>query len=127
MRAVGGPATAANPIITATQLAAHRRGRKLDGFYVRAEAKTHGTKRLVEGNLPGPGQVVVIVDDTMTTGGSVFHAIAAVEAEGCNVERVILVVDRGEGGAEALRAKGYEMTALLTADAEGNLSYGLRT
>lgn len=127
VRAVGGPSTAANPIITATQLAAYRRGRKLGGFYVRTETKKHGTKRLVEGNLPGRGQAVVIVDDTMTTGGSVFHAIAAVEAEGCQVERVILVVDRGEGGAEALRAKGYEMTSLLTADAEGNLSYGLGT
>ena len=122
VQAVGGPATAANPIITSTQLASARAGRPIDAFYVRSQAKEHGTRRLVEGNLPGPGAEVVVVDDTMTTGGSLRHAIEAVEAEGCKVARVIVVVDRGEGGADALRARGYEVTALFHADANGNLS-----
>ena len=90
---------------------------------MRSQAKEHGTRRLVEGNLPAPGAEVVVVDDTMTTGGSLSHAIEAVEAEGCKVARVIVVVDRGEGGAEALRARGYQVTALFHADANGNLSY----
>ena len=85
--AIGGPATAANPIITAAQIAAAHAGRPIDAFYVRSQTKEHGTKRLVEGNLPGPGAEVVIVDDTMTTGGSLRHAIEAVEAEGCKVAR----------------------------------------
>ncbi len=120
--AIGGPATAANPIITATQIATARAGRPIDAFYVRSQTKEHGTKKLVEGNLPAPGAEVVIVDDTMTTGGSLRHAIEAVEAEGCKVARVLVVVDRGEGGADALRARGYEVSALFHADAEGNLT-----
>ena len=120
--AIGGPATAANPIITATQIAAARAGRPVDAFYVRSQTKEHGTKKLVEGNLPAPGAEVVVVDDTMTTGGSLRHAIEAVEAEGCKVARVIVVVDRGEGGADALRARGYEVGALFHADADGNLT-----
>ena len=120
--AVGGPATGANPIITATQIASARAGRPIDAFYVRSKAKEYGTARLVEGNLPGPGAGVVVVDDTMTTGGSLRHAIEAVEAEGCRVARVIVVVDRGEGATEGLRAQGYEVSALFHADADGNLS-----
>lgn len=122
IEAIGGPATAANPIITATQIAAARAGRPIDAFYVRSQTKEHGTKKLVEGNLPAPVAEVVIVDDTMTTGGSLRHAIEAVEAEGCRVARVLVVVDRGEGGADALRARGYEVSALFHADAEGNLT-----
>ena len=122
VEAIGGPATAANPIITATQIAAARAGCPIDAFYVRSQTKEHGTKRLIEGNLPGPGTEVVIVDDTMTTGGSLRHAIEAVEAEGCKVARVIVVVDRGEGGAGTLRAQGYEVGALFHADANGNLT-----
>ena len=122
VQAVGGPATAANPIITATQIASTRAGRPIDAFYVRSQTKEHGTRRLVEGNLPGPGAEVVIVDDTMTTGGSLRHAIEAVEAVGGKIARVIVVVDRGEGGADALRARGYKVTALFHADANGNLS-----
>ncbi len=120
--AIGGPATAANPIITAAQIAAARAGRPIDAFYVRSQTKEHGTKKLVEGNLPAPGAEVVIVDDTMTTGGSLRHAIEAVEAEGCTVAKVLVVVDRGEGGADALRARGYQVSALFHADAEGNLT-----
>ena len=122
VQAIGGPATAANPIITAAQIAAARAGRPVDAFYVRSQTKEHGTKRLVEGNLPGSGAEVVVVDDTMTTGGSLRHAIEAVEAEGCKVARVIVVVDRGEGGADTLRAQGYEVSALFHADTNGNLT-----
>ncbi len=122
IQAIGGPATAANPIITATQIASARNGRPIDAFYVRSQTKEHGTKRLIEGNLPASGAEVVVVDDTMTTGGSLRHAIEAVEAEGCKVARVLVVVDRGEGGADTLRAQGYEVGALFHADPNGNLT-----
>ena len=122
IQAIGGPATAANPIITATQIASARAGHPIDAFYVRSQTKEHGTKRLIEGNLPAPGAEVVVVDDTMTTGGSLRHAIEAVEAEGCKVARVIVVVDRGQGGADTLRAQGYEVSALFLADPNGNLT-----
>jgi orotate phosphoribosyltransferase len=120
--AIGGPATGANPIITAVQIAAFRKMRGLPGFYVRSEKKAHGTGQLIEGNLPAkPGAAVAIVDDTMTTGGSLGKAIDAVEAAGCKVAKVIVIVDRRQGGAQALRAKGYEVVALFEADADGNI------
>ena len=122
LKVIGGPATGANPIVTGVQMLASLRGEEIAGFYVRPRAKEHGTKRLVEGNIPGPGAEVVVVDDTMTTGGSLRHAIDAVEAEECKVARVIVIVDRGQGGAEALRARGYQVSALFQADANGNLS-----
>jgi len=118
---VGGPATGANAIVTATQIASYAKMQPMDGFYVREEAKGHGAKRLVEGNPPARGGKVAIVDDTMTTGGSIQRAIDAVEAEGLVVAKVVVIVDRRQGGAEALRAKGYEVEALFEADGEGNI------
>ncbi len=117
IQAVGGPASAANPIVTATQLAAWARGTHLPGFYVRAEQKAHGTQRLVEGNLPeGAGTRVAVVDDTLTTGSSIEGAARAVEAAGCMVGAVVVVVDRRQGGLERLQAQGYDVRALMAAD-----------
>ncbi len=119
VEAVGGPASAANPIITAAQIAAHRKGRRLEGFFVRSQQKEHGTQRLIEGNLPtARGTAVAIVDDTLTTGGSIQRAIEAVEAVGCRVAKVVVLVDRRQGGADKLRAKGYDVEALLAAEGD---------
>jgi orotate phosphoribosyltransferase len=96
--------------------------RGISGFYVRSERKGHGTERLIEGNLPAtPGARVAIVDDTMTTGGALLRAAEAVEAAGCRVAKVVVVVDRRQGGAETLRAKGYDVTALFEADEQGRI------
>ena len=122
VEAVGGPATAANAIITATQVAAAQRGWPLGAFYVRSEARQHGTGRVVEGSPPeSPGARVAIVEDTMTTGGSVQRAIDAVEGVGLRVAKVVVLVDRRQGGSEALRAKGYDVVALFDADERGNI------
>ncbi len=122
IEAVGGPATAALPIVTATQVASYTRHRPLPGFYVRSEKKAHGTGQLIEGNLPAKkGARVAMVDDTMTTGGSLLKAIEAVEEAGCKVAKVIVIVDRQQGGSEMLRSKGYDVAALFKADSKGNI------
>jgi orotate phosphoribosyltransferase len=122
VEAVGGPATAANAIVTATQMAAAQRGWPLAAFYVRSEAKQYGTGRVVEGSPPeSPGARVAIVEDTITTGGSVLKAIEAVEGLGLIVAKVVVLVDRRQGGSEALRAKGYDVVALFEADENGNI------
>ena len=122
VEAIGGPAAGANPIITAAQMVAHQRKRPLEGFFVRAEQKEYGTGQRIEGNLPAtPGARVAIVDDTLTTGGSIERAIEAVGAQGCKVAKVVVLVDRsasGGGGAEKLRARGYDVVALLKADGD---------
>lgn len=112
--AVGGLTLGADPIVGATLAVAGARGRsELKGFLVRKEAKAHGTGQLVEGPLE-PGATVVIVDDVATTGGSSLQAVAAVEALGCKVACVIVVLDRLEGAAAAFEAKGLAFEALLT-------------
>ena len=119
VEAIGGPSVAANPIITAVQVTSFLRNQPLGGFFVRSQQKTHGTEQQIEGNLPQtPGARVALVDDTMTTGGSLEKAIEAVEAAGCKVGVVVVLVDRQQGGAEKLRAKGYHVHAVFLADGD---------
>ena len=112
--AVGGLTMGADPIVGATLAVAGARGlSSLRGFLVRKEAKGHGTGKLVEGPVE-PGETVVIVDDVATTGGSSLQAVAAVEALGCKVARVVVVLDRLEGAAAAFASRGLDFQALLT-------------
>jgi orotate phosphoribosyltransferase len=114
VEAVGGLTMGADPIVGAT-LAAAGMGPKprLKGFLVRKEAKGHGTGNLVEGPLE-PGSTVAILDDVATTGGSSLKAVEAVRAMGCSVARVLVMLDRLEGAAEAFAQAGVEFRSLLT-------------
>ena len=103
---------AAIPIVTAVALMSQMEGTPVQGFFVRTEAKAHGTGQQVEGGLE-PGSRVMIVDDGCTSGGSLFTAIEAVEAAGCQVVKVMVMLDRHQGGGDELRRKGYEFHALL--------------
>ena len=110
--AVGGVATGAYPIVTAVALVSHLEGKPIPSFIVREVSKEHGTMRKIEGHLK-EGSRVAIVDDVLTTGGSVSRAIEAVEAVKCKVVKVIVLVDRHEGGSDKLKKEGYDFTALL--------------
>ena len=118
--AVGGPTLGADPIVTAVAMAGYLEGVRIPAFIVRKEAKSHGTGQGIEGPL-APGSRVAIVDDACTTGGSLFHAVAAAEAAGCTVVKVLALLDRCEGGAEELRRRGYDFTALMAATPEGRI------
>lgn len=113
--AVGGLTLGADPIIGAMLSLAGLEDLPLRGFIVRKAAKEHGTKSLVEGALR-EGDRVVIVEDVVTTGGSSLQAIAAVKALGCDVRRVLAVVDREEGGRAALADEGCRLEAIFTAN-----------
>jgi len=99
--AIGGMTLGADPIVCPVAALSHVEGPPLRAFIVRKEAKSHGTGRAIEGNLP-PGSRVIVVDDVVTTGGSTLKAIEAVEAAGHEVVAVLCLVDRREGGAELL-------------------------
>jgi orotate phosphoribosyltransferase len=113
--AVGGMAVGAVPLVAAILSAAahHDAGTKLLGFFVRKEAKAHGKGRQIEGGF-APGQTVALVEDTCTTGGSTLEALELVEKAGGRVARVLCLVDRGEGAAEAFAKRGLELEALFT-------------
>src|SRR5580704_13574275 len=104
IQAIGGLEVGAIPMATAAVLEYHRRGRTLEGFFVRKQAKAHGSQELVEGVLP-PEAPVAVVDDVLTTAGSVVQAITAVEQAGVRVVAVICIVDRLEGARERLTPK----------------------
>jgi orotate phosphoribosyltransferase len=114
---IGGLEMGAVPIASATSAVSYARGRPVAAFFVRKQAKDHGTQSLVEGlakNENVSGRKLVIVEDVTTTGGSAIKAAEAVRAAGGNVVRVITVVDRQEGAAEAFAAAGFDFTSLLT-------------
>jgi orotate phosphoribosyltransferase len=113
IQAVGGLTLGADPIIGAMVALSWERQRPVDGFIVRKEPKDHGTKSLIEGPLE-PGTVVCIVEDTTTTGGSLMKAVRAAEDAGCRVAQVITLVDREEGGGDAVREAGYRFDAVIT-------------
>ena len=98
--AVGGLTHGADPIVSAMVVLSHVRGRPIQGFYVRKEAKGHGTRQRIE-NPPKPGTKVVIVDDVVTTAGSLLKAVREAREAGCEVVGVMALVDREEQNGEA--------------------------
>jgi len=112
--AVGGLTLGADPISYAVAYASALVGRPVRAFTVRKEAKAHGTGKLVEGPFRA-GDRVAVVEDTLTTGGSALRAVEAVRAAGGVVAGVLALVDREEGGREAIEAAGLPVVALARA------------
>ncbi len=111
--AIGGMAIGADPITAAVVTMSAVRGTPIRGFMIRKEAKGHGTNQYVEGPV-SPGDEVAIVEDVVTTGGSSLVAIERAEAFGLKVVRVVGIVDRMEGGAQAFAHRGLRFDSLLT-------------
>lgn len=115
--AIGGMTMGADPISLAigmySSLDEARPGAFLNVFTVRKEAKDHGRGKRIEGNFE-PGSEVLVVDDVITTGGSTLKAIDAIEAEGGKVVAALVLVDRQEGGREAIEARGIPVFPMFT-------------
>ena len=119
--AVGGMALGAIPLVSHIVPISQREAHPLPGFYVRPEPKTRGTLKLIEGNLPQDKTLpVAILDDSVTSGGSILKAINAVEEAGNPIVRVMCILDRDEGGREALRERGHELEAMYTVETDEN-------
>jgi orotate phosphoribosyltransferase len=112
--AVGGLTLGADPLATAASVVSHIEGKPLFAFLVRKEAKAHGTGQQIEGS-PAAGSAVVLVEDVITTGGSTLIARDACRNAGLEIQGVVALVDREEGGRHALESNGLAVEALFTA------------
>ena len=111
---IGGLTLGADPISYAISYASAATSRPLRAFTVRKEAKAHGTGKLIEGPFR-EGDRVVVIEDVITTGGSALKAAAAIRAAGGEILGILALVDREEGGREAIEAAGYQVRALARA------------
>jgi len=113
--AVAGVELGGCPLASAVSLTSHLRGAPKDAVYVRKEAKDHGSRRDLEGNTRlAAGASIAILEDVTTTGGSTLRAIEKIRAAGYRVAGVVTLVDRLEGGGEAIAASGAPFRAIYT-------------
>lgn len=113
--AVGGITMGADPLSTATSVISYMKGTPIHAFYIRKEPKGHGTGQWIEGtkNLQS-GSKVVILEDVVTTGGSTLKSCDRAKEHGLNILGIIAIVDREEGGREAIEDQGYNFLSLFT-------------
>jgi orotate phosphoribosyltransferase len=115
VEAVAGVELGGCPLASAVALTSYQRGAPLDAVYVRKDAKDHGSKRLLEGNARlAAGARIAILEDVVTTGGSTLKAAAKLKDAGYAVAGVVALVDRLEGGREAIERDGLPLVALYT-------------
>jgi orotate phosphoribosyltransferase len=115
VRGVGGLTLGADPIASAVALTSSLEGTPIDAFIVRKEPKGHGTGQWIEGRKTIPdGSRVVVIEDVVTTGGSALKAIERCRAETLDPVLCVALVDRLEGGREAIEATGVPLDALFT-------------
>ncbi|MBL7180088.1 MAG: orotate phosphoribosyltransferase [Desulfobacterales bacterium] len=112
---IGGLTFGADPIAIATAFVSELSGKPVNAFSIRKTRKDHGIVRWVEGDVK-PGQRVAIIDDVATTGGSTMKAIERARAEGLEVVKAVILVDRQEGGLKNIRQQVADVTAIITRD-----------
>jgi orotate phosphoribosyltransferase len=111
--AVAGLTLGADPLVSGVAQAAAQAGRQLDALIVRKEAKGHGTGAWLEGPLPAAGSLITVLEDVVTTGGSSLKAVHQLREAGYTVNRVVTIVDRQEGGLDAMTSAGLELRSLF--------------
>ncbi len=111
---VGGVAYGAIPIVShIVMLTGLREDKPIRAFYHRKDSKEHGTGAAAEGQFPPQDEPVAIVEDVVTTGGSLLQSIRHAEDSGYNVTHAMTLIDRDEGGREAIEAEGYKFWSLF--------------
>lgn len=113
--AVGGPTLGADPMIGAVGVLSLEAGQPINTFIIRKEAKAHGKGKQIEGPPLKAGDTVVVIDDVATTGKAFIHSLDVLQSMGIKVSKCICIVDREEGAAEAVAAKGSELVSIFKA------------
>ena len=111
---VGGLTLGADPLVSGVSLVSALDGRMVNALIVRKEAKGHGTQAWIEGPELPKGTKVTVLEDVVTTGGSAIKAAEKLRDAGYIVETVVAIVDRQEGGVEAMEKAGLKLRSLFT-------------
>lgn len=112
--AVAGLTLGADPIVTAVSVVSAYESRPISALIVRKDAKGHGTQAYIEGPVLEPGTKVVVLEDVVTTGQSALLAVERLRAIGYQVEQIIALVDRVQGGAQLYESKGLKFQAIFS-------------
>jgi len=115
IKGIGGLTLGADPIAYAVAYTSYLKGKPVEAFVVRKTPKSHGTMQWIEGNII-KGDKVVIVDDVITTGKSTIEAITRSKEAGLKIVKVIALIDRQEGGREAVEILGHKLESIITRD-----------
>ena len=110
---VAGLTLGADPLVSGVVILAAQSGIDLNGLIVRKEAKGHGTGAWLEGPLPPKGSVITVLEDVVTTGGSSLKAVEQLRNQGYLVKQVLAIVDREEGGLDAMSKADLELNSLF--------------
>ena len=113
---VAGLTLGADPIVSGCCCLAAANGYKLSGLIIRKEPKGYGTASQIEGQLPVKGSKITVLEDVVTTGGSAIKAVKVLRDLGYEVNRVVAIVDRQEGGRDAMIEANLELRSLFTID-----------
>jgi len=111
--AVAGLTLGADPLVSGVVMLAAQSNINLSGLIVRKEAKGHGTGAWLEGPLPPKGSVITVLEDVVTTGGSSLKAVAQLRNQGYLVNQVLAIVDREEGGLDAMSKADLDLNSLF--------------
>ena len=113
---VAGLTLGADPLVSGVSLVSALDSKMVNGLIVRKEAKGHGTGAWIEGPQFPEGTKVTVLEDVVTTGGSSIKAVEKLRDAGYVVDRIVTIVDRKEGGEDAIKEAGLELRSLFTID-----------
>ena len=111
---VAGLTLGADPLVSGVVMLGAQSGIDLSGLIVRKEAKGHGTGAWLEGPLPPKGSVITVLEDVVTTGGSSLKAVEKLRTKGYLVKKVLAIVDREEGGENAMKKADLDLNSLFS-------------
>jgi len=114
-RAVAGMTLGADPLVASVSVLSHLEGTPLPALIIRKQSKGHGTNQFLEGlKNVAPGDEIALLEDVVTTGGTLVTSAERVRAAGFKVGKVLCVLDREEGGKERLAEAGLALTSIFT-------------
>jgi len=112
VRCIGGLELGAVPVVTAVATMSFQRTYPISAFFVRKQAKAHGARERIDGQIPDSGEVLV-VDDVTTTGQSILDAVKHISNRKLSISKALSIVDREEGAAEKLASHGITLFSLF--------------